>query len=76
MQEKARLQAQENEASKSMYRQEQAEAEELYQKEVGKSAELVERLKEAERGQVGKFDCRERTEMLVESCLRDKNLIQ
>jgi len=35
-----------------MYRQEQAEAEKMYQKEVGKSAELVERLKEGEREQV------------------------
>jgi hypothetical protein len=36
-----------------MYRQEQAEAEKMCQKEVGKSAEVVERLKEAEREQVG-----------------------
>jgi hypothetical protein len=56
VQESARLQAQEDEARKAMYRQEQAEAEELFQKEVGKNAELMERLKEAENGQVNRFN--------------------
>ena len=52
MQEKARLQSQEEEAIKSMSRQEQAEAEKKYQQEVGKNVELTDKLRDAVKDQV------------------------
>ena len=56
LQEKARLQSQEDEAIKSMSRQEQAEAEKKYQQEVGKNVELTDKLRDAVKDQVS-FNC-------------------
>ena len=52
LQEKARLQAQSVEATKTLYQKEKTAAEEAYQREMGRTADALSQLKRAERDKV------------------------